>query len=280
MKEEYLEQCPSCTQVGYIQDKYIPATDFVSHWKTYDDINKDMLGKYKFGCTGLTGLNIVFVFGNKSTSTKTQSINATSSTSSNTTSGTVECIGPDGKHFNTSMAECEKLDIAWNKSVDYMINCNIAADCGGGTIRMSYSQCMEPCSGLPNKTNNTQTNNQPPSNNTNNTQDTSPKVAFQATETTITGTYYCYDDKVNLLVSQQAYVKSSRELYETCSASTSKKAQFGTCLNSTCNNLSGQEYSNCTNTCYSQCCSDCNQYDKDWLSRRSDLDNMRYKYCP
>jgi len=62
----------------------------------------------------------------------------------------IECIGPDGKQFNTTMEECKKLNEKWGKPVDYMTNCNIHPDCGGGTVYMKKSQCDLPCSGLSN----------------------------------------------------------------------------------------------------------------------------------
>lgn len=71
-------------------------------------------------------------------------------TNPKTTGSHVDCIGPDGKQFKTSMEECKKLNEKWGKSLDYMTDCNIHADCGGGTVRMSYSQCMKPCSGKAN----------------------------------------------------------------------------------------------------------------------------------
>lgn len=80
----------------------------------------------------------------------------TSYTQSNNSSQ-IECIGPDGKHFWTSMDDCKNLNEKWGKSVDYMTDCNINPDCGGGTVHMSYSQCMKPCSGLKTTTNTTTT---------------------------------------------------------------------------------------------------------------------------
>lgn len=68
-----------------------------------------------------------------------------SNVSSGVSSGSIECIGPDGKHFNTSMADCKSLNEKWGKPLDYMTNCNYPAECGGGTRRESYSECMKPC---------------------------------------------------------------------------------------------------------------------------------------
>lgn len=62
----------------------------------------------------------------------------------------VQCIGPDGKQFDTSMEECKNLNEKWGKPVNYILDCNIHPDCGGGVVRMSKSQCESPCSGLKN----------------------------------------------------------------------------------------------------------------------------------
>lgn len=87
--------------------------------------------------------------------------------SKSNTGSQIECIGPDGKHFQTTMDNCKNLNEKWGKPVDYMVDCNITPDCGGGTIWMSLNQCKKPCSGLPQKTNNvsSQKNSQPSSGN-------------------------------------------------------------------------------------------------------------------
>jgi len=61
----------------------------------------------------------------------------------------IDCIGPDGKEFSTTMEECKNLNEKWGKRVEYILDCNIHPDCGGGTVRMSKSQCESPCSGRP-----------------------------------------------------------------------------------------------------------------------------------
>ena len=58
-----------------------------------------------------------------------------------TNSNTIDCIGPDGKEFKTSEAECKKLNESWGKPVDYMVTCNVNANCGGGTRRLKKSEC-------------------------------------------------------------------------------------------------------------------------------------------
>jgi len=87
----------------------------------------------------------------------------------------IECIGPDGKHFNTSMDECKNLNEKWGKPVDYMTNCNIHPDCGGGTERMPKSQCDMPCSG-------------------NSINSTTSAPSNQQTTPTSKLNFYCYDN--------------------------------------------------------------------------------------
>jgi hypothetical protein len=59
----------------------------------------------------------------------------------NPSSGTVDCIGPDGKTFSTSLSECEKLNTSWGKTADYYVNCQVPSNCGGGTRRLKKSEC-------------------------------------------------------------------------------------------------------------------------------------------
>jgi hypothetical protein len=59
----------------------------------------------------------------------------------NTNNNQIECIGPDGKHFNTSMSECEKLNKSWGHNTDYLVNCNVSSNCGGGTKYIRKSEC-------------------------------------------------------------------------------------------------------------------------------------------
>lgn len=94
---------------------------------------------------------------------------AKSKTQTNTTgSGSqIDCIGPDGKQFKTTMDECKKLNETWGKSVDYMLNCTYPSECGGGVKYIKKSECDKPCTRVTNGTNtvnNNQTNttNYPP----------------------------------------------------------------------------------------------------------------------
>jgi len=54
---------------------------------------------------------------------------------------TVECIGPDGKHFDTTLEECTALNEKWGEEVNYMVDCPIHQSCGGGTKRMAKKEC-------------------------------------------------------------------------------------------------------------------------------------------
>jgi len=78
--------------------------------------------------------------------------------SGNTNNGGVECVGPDGKHFNTSMDECKKLNESWGKPVNYIVNCTYPPECGGGTKRESKIECDKPCTSTKVNTSNTNTN--------------------------------------------------------------------------------------------------------------------------
>jgi len=270
-ESDYIDLCPKCNGIGYAFVENYPLNNVFPKFKDLNETKKviDLKG-YKYACFVISGQKVLLFIGNKSSTSKTNTV-ATNN------SNNLECIGPDGKHFNTTMDECKKLADKWNKPLDYMLDCNIHPDCGGGTVRMSYSQCMKPCSGLPNKTNNTTTNNSPPVVITS-TQNNSSKVAFQATETSIKGTYYCYDNKVNEMVTQQSFVKSYRELYENCINSSSNKSVYDNCWYDTCAGLS--DTSSCSKICYDNAYINCPDYYKTYLSERSKLDNMRWSNCP
>lgn len=72
-----------------------------------------------------------------------------------TTNNQIECIGPDGKHFNTSMAECKNLAEKWGKPINYMTDCNYPPECGGGVKRESKIECDKPCTRTKVNTSNT-----------------------------------------------------------------------------------------------------------------------------
>lgn len=65
----------------------------------------------------------------------------TQTNNTNTNTNQIECIGPDGKQFWTSMDNCKKLNQDWGKPVDYITDCSIHSDCGGGTKKMGLIEC-------------------------------------------------------------------------------------------------------------------------------------------
>jgi len=83
----------------------------------------------------------------------------TTTSSSSGTGSLIECIGPDGKQFNTSMDECKKLNEQWGKPVNYMTDCNYPPECGGGVKRESKIECDKPCTRTKVNTSNTNSTN-------------------------------------------------------------------------------------------------------------------------
>jgi len=77
-------------------------------------------------------------------SNDTDQVKNSITTNSETNANLIDCIGPDGKEFKTTMNECKNLNEKWSKEVDYIVNCNLAS-CGGGIIRMSKSECNNAC---------------------------------------------------------------------------------------------------------------------------------------
>lgn len=211
-------------------------------------------------------------------------------------SNSVECIGPDGKQFNTTMAECEKLNKDWGKPVDYITNCQIGGNCPKETRRIKKSECdngtccqigstwifytsvskckQDQASARGSSSGSGGSASYP----TSNQQNSSPKVAFQATETTSKGTYYCYDNKVNSMVSLQSLVKVERELYENCKNSESNKNAFSQCWRETCSGLS--DTSACSSVCYNKAYASCADYYKPYSENLSKLNSMLWSNCP
>lgn len=109
------------------------------------------------------------------------------------TGSQIECIGPDGKQFKTTMDECRKLNEKWGKPVDYMTNCTYSDRCvGGGGIRyVKKSECDKPCTSVSSGTNNNSTTNN------------SNKGAFTTNYATNKGTYYCSISAINQLLNYQ-----------------------------------------------------------------------------
>lgn len=271
-KTDYIDLCPKCNGVGYAYVENVPLVNVFERFKEGDETKKVIDHKnYKYACFVINNQRVQLFIGDKTASTsKTNTIVSSS--------GNIECIGPDGKQFWTSMDECKKLNEKWGKSLDYMTNCEIHPDCGGGTVRMSYSQCMKPCSGLSIKNDNQNSTN---STQTNTSTNSSPKVLFEATETSIKGKYYCYENNVNSMVTQQSLVKSYRELYETCKNSTYNQNKYSTCCSTNnCSSMTGTEGDTCYTNCYNDAYGTCNDYYSTYSKERSKLDNMRWDYCP
>lgn len=59
----------------------------------------------------------------------------------NTNQNLIDCIGPDGKQFKTSMSECKGLNEKWGNTLDYMVDCNFSAECGGPRY-VKKSECV------------------------------------------------------------------------------------------------------------------------------------------
>ena len=119
--------------------------------------------------------------------TTTPKPNPTTTSKTNASTSQITCIGPDDKQFITSMEKCKALNDKWDHPTDYMINCNIHPDCGGGTEYMAKSQCDKPCSGK-----------------------TTTPIATTSTNKQTTPTtqlnYYCYDNTL-----KYSYYTSSGE---------------------------------------------------------------------
>jgi|GEM_PF-2728741 len=62
-------------------------------------------------------------------------------TNTNNNGSQIDCIGPDGKQFKTSMTECKNLAEKWGKQLNYMTNCELVGKCEGQVIRMSLIDC-------------------------------------------------------------------------------------------------------------------------------------------
>lgn len=142
---------------------------------------------------------------------KTTNINNTNSVQGNK----IDCVGPDGKQFKTTMEECKSLNEKWGKSVDYVVDCIFPSECGGGTHTMKKSECDKPC--------------QPINGNSN--------PAPQAPKNNTSGSqlnFYCYNN-----TTKYSYYTSSGEQ---CNLDNSKSA---------CRASYDASYYFCTNNCKS-----------------------------
>jgi len=185
--------CPKCGENTLVWVGLNTPDLIVDSLVKDENIKKTIISKYKYVCAVYNTKIVMFVFGNKNTSTVSKN--------NNNNNNNIECIGPDGKHFFTSMESCKNLNEKWGKPLDYMTNCEIASDCGGGTIKMSYLQCMKPCSGFAQKTNNNS-----PSPQNNSSIQTSNKTAVFLTYGQYT--IYCPSQNVEAVKSIDATMKS------------------------------------------------------------------------
>lgn len=110
--------------------------------------NESYRNKYYAGTTPTPVPTIEVKITPTITPKKTVKTNNTQNTNTNTNQGSqIDCIGPDGLQFKTTMEECKKLNETWGKPVDYMVNCNYSDLCadGGGVRYIKKSECDKPC---------------------------------------------------------------------------------------------------------------------------------------
>lgn len=262
-KSDYSDLCPKCNGVGYAYVENAPLVNVFSKFKEGSETNKVIDNKnYKYACFAINNQRVQLFIGNKDSSlSKTNAV-------VNNNSGNIECIGPDGKHFNTTMDECKKLAEKWGKTVDYMVNCNYPPECGGGTKRESNSECEKPCTRI-NNTNNNQQVIYVPQNTTNNS---SNKTAVFLTY--LQYTIYCPPQNVEAVKSIDATMKSKStewaRNYNDCydrfrnndpcwsSCKTAHSTGWNQC--SSTYGYSGSDYDACTKKVsdeYSSCISKC-----------------------
>jgi len=59
----------------------------------------------------------------------------------------INCTGPDGKTFKTTQEECDNFNQAWGNvpppDPNEVIQCNIHANCGGGSKEMTRASCEQ-----------------------------------------------------------------------------------------------------------------------------------------
>lgn len=164
----------------------------------------------------------------------------------------IECIGPDGKQFTTTMEECKNLNEKWGKSVDYIVNCTSPVECGGGTEAIPKSECDKPCARL-----NTQSNVDSP-NVGGELQSTGIKNAVYIT--TWNTTYYCPSEYVDGVKTADAQYKSAFEIKNNCRSEISNSIL------------------NCKNPCYNLYYP--NQSEIDSCKKScDDLNEISYQWC-
>jgi hypothetical protein len=254
--------CPSCNSYGMnLATDIHNSSSVLNSWLNDKKTESNLLGNYKYACVARYSNRIALIFANKSTQQQNISTQQNTGTQQNVNNGNqVECIGPDGKHFNTTLEECKKFNESWGKSVDYMLNCNIHPDCGGGTVWMSKSQCEKPCSGQTNKAStNTQTTSSSTSNNSSKTATFLSYLGY---------TLYCPPGNVGAAMSINSTLESKKmewaKNYNDCTnlfvdtdscwvncADTNhwSDCNYGTPEYQSCMDATDKNYQDCTSTC-------------------------------
>lgn len=189
-----------------------------------------------------------------------------SNTTSSNNSNQIECIGPDGKHFNTSVDECKKLNEKWGKSADYTVDCSISSNCGGGTKKLLKSECdNSTCCQIgdkwifytsKSKCNQDQKNNSSGSNgytNTNSSSSYPPCTVYYPILGYSRTYYYTPPEQCQLWQQQASSVNKTPTPYAT---PTMTEAQAQSIINS--HNSQVQQCRNQVNTTYSQKMQNCN----------------------
>lgn len=155
---DYSDLCPTCSQIGYASSEDRPSDQIFDSLINSANIKDRLLDDFSYACVAVFSQRAVIVYANKYNQNKTDTTNQTKNT---TSSNTVECVGPDGKQFKTTMEECKKLNETWGTTIDYMINCTYPPECGGGVKYIKKSECDKPCAQVINS-NQTNIANYPP----------------------------------------------------------------------------------------------------------------------
>jgi hypothetical protein len=60
--------------------------------------------------------------------------------SSEPTAILVDCVGPDGKHFEVTRQECDEFNLSWHPE-RIIVTCKIDNQCGGGAVQLQRGIC-------------------------------------------------------------------------------------------------------------------------------------------
>lgn len=147
----------------------------------------------------------------------TPSLLKTNTSTTKMNSSRISCVGPDEKQFETTIEECTKLNEKWGKPVDYMVNCKIPPECGGGTKYIKKSECEKPCVRL--------TQSQTPS--TNNSPSTNSGMSYFCVNNVTGYTYYTSSGEQCNLDNLKALCVDSADkfVYDPCMSKCLQEAQ-------------------------------------------------------